>query len=132
MRLPRITIRRLMILVAVLASPMWYAERHARYTRRAEDHESRTARFLAGSLLRGMAGADKLGRGTTDWESAMHGELAAKYRRAALYPWLRIEPDPDPAGYARSYRDRIYREYFHREPPPREAPIIGIDPPEPQ
>lgn len=131
----RFTLRSLIVAVAIVGLLVWYAQRHARYSRLAIEHESRIGVVMAGSLLKGMEGHDSRCRPTTDWESAMHREIAAKFRHVAPYPWLPIAPDPDSETYRWAYYERVHREYYEKQgliPPTRlrdaETTIISISP----
>ncbi len=88
MRLPRphLTIRRLMLVLAVAATVAgWAIERHKRFGDLARRHATALA-----------LGTDSGGvvltfdTPTRRWRSG----LRAKYERAARYPWLPVEPDP--------------------------------------
>jgi hypothetical protein len=86
MRLPRMTTRRWMILVAVvgMALDLWVLlqRRTERFTRIAEYHESH----------------DPYLRPRFSWYippfEVWHHQMALKYRRAADEPWLPVAPDP--------------------------------------
>ncbi len=108
MRLPRVTVRRLMILVAIAglllaAGRAWNLR--ADYLLRASYHESR-ARILEVIRDRGEPSyfrpADRsrpaLDRAEADRRHAAsvayHEALRRKYEAAARRPWLPVEPDP--------------------------------------
>ncbi len=85
--IPRFTVRRMMIAVAVVALGCggWHAwERINLHRRLALKHE-----VLAHLLREGHAhlGPDPM------W-AAHHEALRIKYQRAARYPWLPVAPDP--------------------------------------
>jgi hypothetical protein len=91
MRMPRLTLRRLMILVALLAVPLAFwgvlERRRSRF-----EHLSSYHRGLAGpALWPTYEGAKPIfpteqGRG--------HDRLAVKYAEAARRPWMPVEDDP--------------------------------------
>jgi hypothetical protein len=83
MKLPRFTIRRMMVGVAILGLSLGFlAERRARFLRIAARHEesSRFYRLYPGFYIPSGAFYDI--------------EMELKYERAARYPWLPVEPDP--------------------------------------
>jgi|SRR5215467_5754768 len=101
MRLPRMTTRRWMIAVAVVAlicaAAVILRERKERFGRIARRH------WHAVELSSLVGHADMLGtprfpretfalrrKRVIDW----HREMARKYRGAARHPWLPVEPDP--------------------------------------
>jgi hypothetical protein len=97
MRLPRMTTRRWMVAVAAVALSMGVTlsitrlqRRYRRFTERMRQHES-TAIFYK-SVARGQP--DLAIRRTLDREVDRQVALASKYRYAARYPWLPVEPDP--------------------------------------
>jgi hypothetical protein len=80
MNLPRFRIRMLMIAVAMVAfglATIVFYRRSQNFTSRAQDHE---VAFVISC--------------TTPEYVSFHSALAEKYRRAARYPWLPVEPDP--------------------------------------
>ncbi len=93
MRLPRakVTVRRMMIAVAVIALVQWVVsmrQRSAIYHQRAEAYA-----WLAGDKAFSGSLADLLAERECDkWAR----EMEKKYRRAARYPWLSVEPDTPP------------------------------------
>ena len=96
MRLPRMTIRRWMVAVGVVAltvTSVRLRERSLAYRRQAEHHA-----WLAASSdfvvvdMGGMYG-DNYGR-LSKRGIAYHAAMARKYRQAARNPWLPVEPDP--------------------------------------
>ena len=106
MRLPRMTTRRWMLAVALVALSVsgeqmrrraaqyrWQAERHANI----ESACRRTADLLprmkpadwegfCGQMARGIRNSPRL--------AAYHAVLRRKYEHAARYPWLPVERDP--------------------------------------
>ncbi len=104
MKLPRFTVRRLMVVVAVWGIVSWgirLRELSARYRERADDYE-RSTRAL-GSLCN----IDHLRSGPSGDEKRLHPKLDRielflsyyeamknKYERASNYPWLPVAPDP--------------------------------------
>ena len=113
MRLPRMTTRRWMIVVAIAAT-LLTAEKLRRNWR---ERSLKAAAYLAvakswsddaskvelmmvlprsrsdpASAAR-LAGLEKVARNYRDFERS-NRELASKYERAARYPWLPVEPDP--------------------------------------
>ena len=103
MRLPRMTTRRWMIAVAVVGLLCLLGHRRRAFESRATYHESRQIHIIEGSgwlpgeQPEGCVYFDGHGRRMTREEvrlSDWHKSLADKYRRAALYPWLPVEPDP--------------------------------------
>jgi hypothetical protein len=105
MKLPRVrfTVRRLMIVVAVLAvgfgAIKWVAEMRAR----SADYRRRAFEFVLLALRRGSMVHTDDGRWVDRYEDEnvrRHDEWArrmeAKYLRLSYYPWLAAEPDPPP------------------------------------
>ena len=114
MRLPRMTTRRWMVSVAVLAVGLAAAalfrrhlilrERGDYHARREGVHTAQARRIgpiapvfadrypgIADELRAYAAGETEIG--------AWHARLKEKYRRVARFPWLAIEPDPpEPEG----------------------------------
>lgn len=106
MRFPKITIRRLMIAVMVLALPLGLCmERRSRFLAIAESHRQA---FLGSDAIRleipyihDVYVYDSAGRLLSEPErtrkmerSNWHFALEKKYREAALMPWLPVPPDP--------------------------------------
>jgi len=105
MRLPRLTTRRLMALVMLLAFSMGAMVQMRRlrlsYQAQAARHSAlerssrRIASYAAGLRNVGLEprgdGGAALGR-----RAAYHAAMRQKYERAARYPWLSIAPDPPP------------------------------------
>jgi hypothetical protein len=108
MRLPRMTTRRWMIYVVVVALSVageQMRRRAVQYRRQAERHAKielacRQAaarlplmkpsdfRFYCGTMVRDLLRTPRL--------AAYHADLRCKYEYAARYPWLPVEPDPPP------------------------------------
>jgi hypothetical protein len=92
------TTRQLMIVVAVVAVPLgWVPERRSRFANLAAFHESRQLDGLENYVEpRGGIGIRECKPGGF----AMYrrdGDPERKYRDAARYPWLPVEPDtPEP------------------------------------
>jgi hypothetical protein len=109
MRFPRMTTRRWMVAVAVVAVMLAAAVLVRRYLslrERGDYYETREriqadrARVL-GQLALGFADSNPemaaQWRARAAFEDGLrdrHARLKAKYHRAALVPWLAIEPDP--------------------------------------
>lgn len=103
MRLPRVrfTVRRLIVLVAVVAVGLW-AARMWRLSREYQELAYRHA-YGAATIEHIMQGPPLREAGHRDGgptpREAYHDyevSLAAKYFRAAACPWLRVAPDPPP------------------------------------
>jgi hypothetical protein len=103
MRLPsvKLTLRSMMVAMAMLALVCWVAERRLRFQGLAEYHFLRSSADIvccvvlvtddgkATSLVEGGTGAPTtLAR--ADWHRSLH----AKYERAAHSPWLVVASDP--------------------------------------
>lgn len=116
MQFPRMTTRRWMVAIALAASLLAVGvtlyRRSVYFESLADDHESQSgiALFAIDPLPRrdGILPTAHLvidGVEYLDAEADWHGRLAAKYRRAARYPWLPVEPDsPAPKAHARAFR----------------------------
>jgi hypothetical protein len=97
MKPPRITVRRLMVAIAVVALALTLVVRAGRF-RRLADYHLRESRMLIihplkdGTELR-VATADD-GRRIPYGRHKWHRQLWAKYSAAARSPWLPIAPDP--------------------------------------
>jgi hypothetical protein len=95
----RFTVRRIMVAVVVVGvllwTTLWLGKRVQAYFYMADYHSARmwTAPFggAAGAASRGL---DSRGELTSAERDRWHTALAAKYLRAARYPWLSVEPDP--------------------------------------
>ncbi len=101
MKSPRITIGRLMLLVAVIGILAWGGVSAYRawilapmYRGRARFHalheKSSIIAVRQGSYA---AGPTELADLTRDWQ-AYHSSMKQKYERAAAYPWLWLPDDP--------------------------------------
>jgi hypothetical protein len=93
MRLPRITVRRIMVAVAVVAlvvSGMTLASRHFFYRNQALKHEVLAALFRDGHAH----------FGPNPKRMAYHIMMQSKYEDAARYPWLAIDPRPPTHEFA--------------------------------
>jgi hypothetical protein len=110
MRLPRMTTRRWMVVVAVVGLLIsgWVRLKQRRdcFLSMARSHERKMPSSTAeGKALRsrfgstsGMSGEEILLL-RRDFDRMMdradhHAALVRKYHRAARYPWLSVEPDP--------------------------------------
>src|SRR5262245_40223210 len=98
MQFPRLTTRRLMVIVAAVALVLGTLVERSRQFR----HESRRHVFsmkaARGGIFSGRVRLiDRHGQFLTDQESAKHhwhGYMAVKYGRAARSPWFLVPPDP--------------------------------------
>src|SRR5437899_845604 len=98
MRLPRMTTRRWMVAVAVVAlacaTTVLVMDRKKRFTRISWEHAgafpplSFVDLIVATESERERLGA--WGQRVTAW----HKEMAQKYHYASRHPWLPVEPDP--------------------------------------
>lgn len=97
----RVTVRGLMVLVAVVAVAVWggmMMRRSGNFLRRADNHRFLAAIFQGRVEDSPATAADtsrvieKRGRELRSLNH--HSELARKYERAARYPWLPVAPDP--------------------------------------
>ena len=96
MQIPRMTTRRWMIVVVVVGLVMVVV----RLNRRHRSFRDRAAEYaLMERGYRGLA----LGAPRADWlqeaalyegYAAYYAEMSRKYRHAARFPWLHVEPDP--------------------------------------
>lgn len=103
--MPRFTIRTIMVAVALIAVPLGMcAERTSRFIRLADWNDVRAGDLQVhneccgsfalyidaknGRILEPAEGR----RREILWE--WHRDIAEKYRAAARYPWLPVEPDP--------------------------------------
>ena len=108
MRLPRMTTRRWMVTVVMIALLMGGRVRLKRrsddFMVRSQDHSRRTSYYHLYTL-----GVDEHLRATVEPQKrsasedrkahllgviAFHEAMARKYEHAARYPWLPVEPDP--------------------------------------
>jgi hypothetical protein len=111
MRLPRFTVRQLMIAVAIVgllvAAGRWVVEmrtRSALYNRRAIDFANCTVGLFSAGSKAFITRKDGTLVHANDTEykllnNAWAYKMAVKYRRLSYYPWLPVEPDlprPDP------------------------------------
>ncbi len=99
MRLPRMTTRRWMAVVAVVGLLMGLAivgyrlkQWHSYFVARAVHHRSMEVVFksFGGTLL---ANSNRI-RASVSENLGYHVAMARKYRHAARFPWLSIAPDP--------------------------------------
>jgi hypothetical protein len=90
--LPRMTTRRWMVLVAVLAVPLAAVSiciaRAAHFQGIAGKHQSQVQ--IGATPFKTFAGTCYYLTDLGLW----HADMAAKYERAARYPWLPVPPDP--------------------------------------
>jgi hypothetical protein len=99
MSLPRFRLRTLMIAVAVLGvifwTTLWLGKRVRGYRWMAEYHDSRRWKTPIarppGATDQGITAG---GLVTSVERERWHAAMAAKYWRAARYPWINVEPDP--------------------------------------
>jgi hypothetical protein len=103
MRLPRVklTLRSMMVAMAVLAAVLWVAERRLRFQRLAEYHSLRSeADIICCVMLVTDSGEQTAlvesatGTPTTLARRDWHRVLREKYEKAARSPWLTVAPDP--------------------------------------
>jgi hypothetical protein len=101
MSLPRVrfTVRRLMAAVAVFGlifwTTLWLGKRTRAYQWMAEYHAAhRWTAPMVGPPWTAPRGVDSRGEVISAERDRWHAALAAKYLRAARYPWLSVEPDP--------------------------------------
>ncbi len=113
MKFPRMTIRRAMIALAILAVPLSFLSgemlsRRETYLGDTAYHARREAeerRNLTGFGLARHAGtADANSSSIVKMERASrlrvtyHADLKRKYQKAAAYPWVSVPPDPRDPG----------------------------------
>jgi hypothetical protein len=88
MKLPRFTIRRLMVATAIVAVVFgvygWTMRRSTIFRREAAKHLEDTL----------VLGPFTYFPNDSEPRAAYHWALAEKYSRAARYPWLPVAPDP--------------------------------------
>ena len=109
MRLPRMTTRRWMIAVAVVGVMLAAAalfRRHLTLRELGDYHARMEGVLMDRARLLGQPSLEFANRYpviAAEWRTyaaceaeigAWHARLKKKYRRAARYPWLAIEPDP--------------------------------------
>jgi hypothetical protein len=101
MRFPRVTIRRMLLLVAALAVALGilaaFQRRSQRLRRRAAEYAAaiHTVYFADVNGMDGMV----LTATTADY----HEDLSVKYEAAANRPWLPLEPDLAPPDHVRPF-----------------------------
>jgi hypothetical protein len=92
MKLPRFTVRRLMVAVAIvgglLGSGLWLGNRSLAFRRIADQHAAELWWFYT------PPGVDPGPPGINSARDQWHADMMYKYRRAARYPWLPVAPDP--------------------------------------
>jgi hypothetical protein len=108
MRLPRVTTRRLMVLVAVVAALLGAFQVLSRRRRLYEYNAmkyaivARQQSYAEDGYQLGYRGArfGPLARQIGRRRAEHYEALRVKYERAARYPWLPVEPDPpDPPDW---------------------------------
>jgi hypothetical protein len=87
-RLPRMTTRRWMMTVAIVAAGLGLYARSEYLEAIAIQHRSRT------TWVSGAEGFSPEQMRRVQASVAWHGMLADKYHRAARRPWLPVPPDP--------------------------------------
>jgi hypothetical protein len=94
MRIPRLTLRRLMLLVASAALGLGALAWHGRMERLSQEYAMRSLSFRrnGGPRPRFPAPAARPLSARERWED----EMVAKYHRASERPWLPVAPDPPP------------------------------------
>jgi hypothetical protein len=115
MKLPRLTVRRLMVVVAVAAVVLWVESWHRRYAYcernlarcasaeefhlwMAAGHERITALYR--KLAAGERGSVRYN--TEQAEAKMAADRGKAFRRASIYPWHTLPPaEPETAGAGR-------------------------------
>jgi hypothetical protein len=94
MRLPRITIRRWLAVVAVVGIVLGVKiERRNRFGKIAADHQARFKKLVSQGhipLFADSSDAPIVRR--LEW----HESMRLKDEHAARYPWLLVDPDPPP------------------------------------
>jgi len=96
MRTPRMTIRRWILAVALVAVALWgkrLAERRAYFLTRAEVEADRADDFVNGRVC---LKEEYCGEGMYERLRDHSLALARKYRLAANRLWLPVQPDPEP------------------------------------
>jgi hypothetical protein len=101
MRLPRVTIKRMLVLVAitsVIFSVLVALQRRSeRFRRRAAEYTS----AIHSVYFADVNGED--GMVLTATAADYHGDLSLKYKAAANRPWLPLESDPPPPAHIRAF-----------------------------
>jgi hypothetical protein len=95
MRLPRFTIRRMMVVVAIVCALLGVdrmARRRAYCLEQAKLWKERADEFVTGAGVCLKEEFDKPGMYTALYERTR--AIERNYRHAARYPWLPVEPDP--------------------------------------
>jgi hypothetical protein len=97
--MPRMTIRRWIVIVTISANLLGVAIEVNRERRRASHYRSITHGYsIAEKLNRGQMVTLPSGRivqsAASPELSGYYAEMQRKYERAASYPWLSLEPDP--------------------------------------
>jgi hypothetical protein len=90
-RLHRLTVRRMMILVVVVALAVWVAKLcwlSIVYLQRARAYADTVTPYMISGPIEHPWGPPLSGHDL--WAS----EMANKYHNAARHPWLAVEPDP--------------------------------------
>lgn len=100
---PRITVRRLMVLIAILAISFGAISGIARLRARSYAYRQRAYGFRLSTVRSGSAILLPDGRLVGIWENQntrredeRAWQMAAKYQRLSYYPWLDADPDPPP------------------------------------
>lgn len=105
MRLPRISIRSIMIIVAAVGIALWgmlIRQRSRLYSAQASRHRFieeislYNYNFLKSQLTKDVSDNYNLNKKIQEERSyaVYEGDLRRKYQRGARYPWLIVEPDP--------------------------------------
>ncbi len=113
MRLPRMTMRRWMVVVAavgliglIMGGGVWLKQRRDYFLSLAQSHQAEVASSTArGKALKSRFGVasgmtvEEVMQLNRDYDRMMdradhHASLARKYERAARSPWLPVEPEP--------------------------------------
>ncbi len=103
MRLPRVklTLRSMMVAMAVPEAVLWIAERKLRFQHLVEYHSSRSEADIVCCVTLVTVGGEQTalvesatGTPTTHARRDWHRVLREKYEKAAHSPWLVVAPDP--------------------------------------
>jgi hypothetical protein len=102
MRLPRITTRRLMVLVAVVAGAL-YGVHLKRLSRHYQDTADARARHALEVFPQRRTSFEVPYPSYLEYQEQFvrkeyHDALRMKYERVARYPWLPVPPDPPEPG----------------------------------